>query len=197
MIHRDSDETGVSHHVNQDFQPHRHRETLSAPTTPGRILCSGTGRGCTLLDRMARRAAHMTSSFWVRRYFTHPAAGVACAPGRLRVLQELGNRSGQLGVTHRRDWRSQCAAPEPADDLLVLAVVPPGHELSNASQQRGNRQSNLLCTAWRLAPIAARRFLRTKNPASIRRYRRGFACFHLSQGSCTWRANGGALVSFL
>src|SRR3954468_19750604 len=64
-----------------------------------------------------------------------PAAEVACAPGGLCVLQELGNRSGQLGVTHRRDGRSQCAAPEPADDLLVLAVVPPGNELSNASQQ--------------------------------------------------------------
>jgi len=35
-----------------------------------------------------------------------------------------------------------------------------------------------------------------KNPADIRRRRRGLSCFHLWQGCCTWRENAQAAVSF-
>jgi len=35
-----------------------------------------------------------------------------------------------------------------------------------------------------------------KNPAGIRRRRRGLSCFHLWQGCCTWLENARSLVSF-
>jgi len=44
--------------------------------------------------------------------------------------------------------------------------------------------------------LQAVRFI-TKNPAYIRRCRRGLPCFHLSQGCCTWEKNVEAAVSFL
>ena len=131
------------------------------------------------------------------RSWINPPAKIAHGLGRGCVFQELGNRSAQLAVTHRRDGRSQGTVPEPADDLLVVIVVLPGNEPSDARQQHGNRQSNLLCTARHLAPIAARRFPENRNPASILRRKRGLSCFHLSRGCCTWTTNGGALVSFL
>src|SRR5215475_4842278 len=56
---------------------------------------------------------------------------------RRRALEEFGDRAGELGIGHRGRRRPQRTDAEAAQDLLVVVVLLPGDELSDACEQGG------------------------------------------------------------